>query len=151
MMRRIVHRDHPGSPPAAGRRGSLLAEVAMGTVMVMIAMTLTVKVLGYVASQRRVADHRQRAVQEVANVMERITAYPYDEITAERARGLALSPSARQSLPHAELTVAVVDEQPGAGRAAKRIAVRLRWHGRSGEWESPVRLTTWVERRRPAP
>jgi hypothetical protein len=150
MMRRIVHSDHRGSRPAAGRRGSLLAEVAMATVMVMIAMTLTVKVLGYVGSQRRVADHRQRAVQEAANVMERITAYPYDEITGQRARQLTLSPSAQQSLPHAELAVAVMDEQPGAGRAAKRISVRLRWHGRSGEWESPVRLTTWVERRRPA-
>jgi hypothetical protein len=151
MMRRIVHRDQPGGRPAASRRGSLLAEVAMGTVMVMIAMTLTVKVLGYAGSQRRAADHRQRAVQEAANVMERITAYPYDEITPERARELALSPSARQSLPHAELAVAVGDEQPGASRAAKRISVRLRWHGRSGEWESPVRLTTWVERRRAAP
>ncbi len=122
----------------------------MGTVMVMIAMSLTVQVLGYVGSQRRVVEHRQRAVQEAANVLERITAHPYDEITAERARQLVLAPSARQALPGAELSVTVAEEVPGPGRAAKRIAVRLRWHGRSGEWESPVRLTTWVERRRPA-
>ena len=38
------------------RRGSLLAEVAMATLMLMIAMTLTVKVLGYVGLQRRVAE-----------------------------------------------------------------------------------------------
>jgi hypothetical protein len=84
-------------------------------------------------------------------VLERITAYPYDEITAERARALGLSPWAQQSLPRAELAVAVAEETPGAGRAAKRLSVHLRWHGRSGEWEAPVRLTTWVERRRAAP
>jgi hypothetical protein len=144
MMRRIVLRDHPRRRLSLARRGSLLAEVAMATVMVMIAMTLTIKVLGYVGSQRRAAEHRQRAVQEAGNVLERITAYPYDEITAERARQMVLAPSAQPSLPGAELSVAVAEEQPGAGRSAKRIAVRLRWHGRSGEWE------TWVERRRPS-
>lgn len=151
MMRRNVLTNHPRSPRSHARRGSLLAEVAMGTVMVMIAMTLTIKVLGYVGSQRRAAEHRQRAVQEVANVLERITAYPYDEITAERARQMALAPSAEPSLPGAELAVSVAEERPAAGRSAKRIAVRLRWRNRSGEWESPVRLTTWVERRRPSP
>jgi hypothetical protein len=149
MMQRKVLTNHSRRRLSLARRGSLLAEVAMATVMVMIAMTLTVKVLGYVSSQRRAADHRQRAVQEAANVLERITADPYDEITAERARQLALALSAPPSLPGAELAVSVAEEQPGAGRSAKRIAVRLRWHGRSGEWESPVRLTTWVERGRP--
>jgi hypothetical protein len=133
------------------RRGSLLAEVAMAAVMLMIAMTLTVKVLGYVGHQRRVSEYRQRAIQEVANVMERLTARPFDEITAEQARRLTPSPSARQSLPEAELAVGVAEDQPGAGRSAKRIAVRLRWRGRAGEWEAPVRLTTWIERGRPAP
>ena len=37
---------------------------------------------------------------------------------------------------------------PAAGRAAKRIAIRLRWRGSSGEWVAPVRLTSWIERRK---
>ena len=133
------------------RRGSLLAEVAMATVMLLIGMTLTVKVMGYVGLQRRSAEHRQRAVQEVANAMERLTAYPFEEVTAERARELSISQTAVQSLPDAELAVNVNESQPGAGRSAKRIAIRLRWRNRSGEWEAPVRLTTWIERRRTAP
>jgi Tfp pilus assembly protein PilV len=133
------------------RRGSLLAEVAMATVMLLIGMTLTVKVMGYVGLQRRSAEHRQRAIQEVANVMERLTAYPYEEVTAERARALSISQTAVQSLPDAELAVDVNESQPGAGRSAKRIAIRLRWRNRAGEWEAPVRLTTWIERRRPTP
>ena len=133
------------------RRGSLLVEVGMATVMLLIGMTLTVKVMGYVGHQRRAAEHRQRAVQEVANAMERLTAYPYEEVTAERARTLSISQTAVQSLPDAELAVDVNESQPGAGRSAKRIAIRLRWRNRSGEWEAPVRLTTWIERRRTDP
>jgi hypothetical protein len=136
--------------PIRSRRGSLLPELAMSAVMLAIVMTLTVKVLGYAGQQRRSADQRQRAVLEVANVMERITANPFDEITAERARKLSIPPAAAGSLSGSELAIDVTEEQPGPGRSAKRIAVRLRWKGRSGEWEAPVRLTTWIERRRPS-
>jgi hypothetical protein len=122
----------------------------MATVMLMIAMTLTIKVLAYVGHQRRDAEHRQRAVLEAGNVMERLTAYSYEAITPELARKIALSSTTRQSLPDAELTADVAETQPGAGRSAKRVAVRLRWRGRSGEWTAPVHLTTWIERGRPA-
>jgi hypothetical protein len=123
----------------------------MSAVMLAIVMTMTVKVLGYGGQQRRSADQRQRAILEVANVMERITADPFDEITAERARRVSISPVASGSLGDSELGIDVTEEQPGPGRSAKRIAIRLRWKGRSGEWEAPVRLTTWIERRRPSP
>jgi hypothetical protein len=92
-----------------------------------------------------------RAVQEVANAMERLTAYPIEEVTAERGRAMSISPTAARSLPGAELSVDVDQSQPGAGRSAKRIAIRLRWRNRAGEWEAPVRLATWIERRRPNP
>jgi hypothetical protein len=83
--------------------------------------------------------------------MERITAEPFDAVTAERARKDAISSASAGSLPGAELAVDMSEESPGPGRSAKRIAVRLRWKGRSGEWESPVRLVTWIERGRPSP
>src|SRR5262249_13531721 len=127
------------------RRGSLLVEVAMATVMLMIAMSLTVKVLGHVGAQRRASEYRQRALQEIANVMERLTAHPYDAITAELTSHCKLSSAVSRSLPDAELSVGVAQEQPGGGRSVKRITVSLRWRGRSGEWEAPVRLSTWVE------
>ncbi len=138
-------------PSRSRRRGSLLPELAMSAVMLSIAMGLTIKVLGYAGQQRRSADQRQRAMLEVANVMERITALPFDELTTERARRVAISPAAAGSLGGAELAVEVTDETPGPGRAARKVAVRLRWKGRSGESEAPVRLTTWVERRRSSP
>ena len=133
------------------RRGSLLAEITMSTVMLLIGMTLTVKVMGYVGHQRRSAEHRQRAVQEVANAMERLTASPFEEVTAERARTLSISEATARVLPDAELAIDVNASGSGDGQSAKRIAIRLRWRNRSGEWEAPVRLTTWIERRRPTP
>jgi len=132
------------------RRGSLLAEVTMATVMLVIAMSLTVKVLGWVALERRAAERRQRAVLEVANVMERITAYPFEEVTPDLTHRITLSTTAGQSLPESDLVVEVTNSDPAAGRSAKRVSIRLRWKGRSGEWEAPVRLTSWIERRRPA-
>jgi hypothetical protein len=152
MMRRTTgFAETPTRPIRAIRRGSLLPELAMATVMMTIVMALAVKVLDYVGQQRRAADHRQRAIIEAANAMERITAEPFDAITADRARRLATSSTTTGSLPGAELDADVAEETPRPGRSAKRIAVRLRWKGRSGEWEAPVRLVTWIERRRPSP
>ena len=132
--------------PRASRRGSLLVEVAMATVLLMIVMTLTVKVTGFVALERRASERRQRAMLEVANMMERITAYPFADVTSDLASRMTLSPAVRQSLPDSELAVDVADSQPGPGRSAKRIAITLRWRGRDGEWVAPVRLNSWIER-----
>jgi Tfp pilus assembly protein PilV len=132
------------------RRGSLLAEVTMAAVLLMIAMTLTVKVMGYAGIERRATERRQRALLEVANLMERITAYQFDEVTSGRAGRMTISDEARRSLPDPELVVDVAEKPPGVGRRAKRIAISLRWRGRSGEWERPVRLTSWIERREEA-
>jgi hypothetical protein len=114
----------------------------------MVAMTLTLKVLGWVALERRSAERRQRALFEVANVMERITAYPFEDVTPDLARRITLSETARAMLPDAELALQIGDGAQAAGRAARRIAIRLRWRGSSGEWEAPVRLTSWIERER---
>jgi hypothetical protein len=132
------------------RRGSLLAEMTISAAMLAVVMVLTVKVLGFAGQQRRSAEQRQRAMVEVANLMERITAEPFDEVTPERARRLSIAPETAGSLPGAEVTVEVKGERPSPNRSAKRIAVRLRWKGRSGEWEAPARLTTWIERGRPS-
>ena len=150
-MRRVT--VSAGSAMASGRstrRGSLLVEMTIAAAMLSVAMAMTVQVLGYAGQQRRSADQRQRALLEVANLMERITAGPFDEVTAERARRLAVTPAAASSLPGAELAVEVAEAPAGPGRSARRVAVRLRWKGRSGEWEAPVRLTTWIERGRPS-
>jgi hypothetical protein len=129
----------------------MLAEVAMSGVMLTIAMTLTVRVLGWVGIERRACDRRHWAAQEVSNVMERLTARPYDAVTAGHARELTLSPQAHQMLPGAELQVEVTEDDPAGGKGSKRVAIQLRWHDRSGGWDAPARLTSWIYRGRPGP
>jgi hypothetical protein len=124
----------------------LLAEVAMSSAMLMIAMALTVKVLGWVGTQRKVWDRRQWAAQEAANLMERVTSRPFGDVTAESARKLGLSPQARRLLPDAELKVEIGENDQAGGAGSKRVALQLRWHNRSGEWDAPVRLVSWVYR-----
>jgi hypothetical protein len=122
-----------------------MVEVALTVLLLAVAMSTTVKVLGWVAAGRREAERRQWATQEVANLMERLTAMPWDGVTPGAARRLALSDEIRRKLPEPELVVDV--DESGATRGEKRLAIRLRWRKRGGAWESPVRLTAWVARR----
>jgi hypothetical protein len=135
------------------RRGSLLAEVGIATVVIMIVMGMTVKVLGTVAHERRSAVDRQRGVLEAGNLMERITAHSSDEVTPEFVKTLAVSDAARHSLRDCELSVSVSDSEKGAagGPSAKRVMIRLQWKGPGGQWQAPVRLTSWMEPGRPRP
>lgn len=133
------------------RRGSLLAETAMSAVMLVIAMSLIARVVGWTAADRRNLDRRHWAVQEAANLMERLTARPFDSLTADSVKDAALSPEAARTLPDATLEVEVADHDPAGGDDSKRITLRLRWRARSGEWDAPVRLASWVHRREGGP
>jgi hypothetical protein len=126
------------------RRGYLLVELSMATMLLAVAMVLTVQLLGWTASERRAVERHERAVQEAANLMERLTALPWDRATPEAAAAVQLSPSSRQALPGCELTASVVSL--GTDPPAKRIRVLIRWRNRSGVFEAPVRLTAWIYR-----
>lgn len=121
----------------------------MSGVMLMIAMALTVKVLGWAGAERRAWDRRQWAAQEASNLMEEATSRPFEAVTASALKSLQLSPQARALLPAAELASEVAENDPAGGPGSKRVAIRLRWHNRSGEWDAPVRLTSWIYRGRP--
>jgi Tfp pilus assembly protein PilV len=142
----IPQRNH--ALKCLNRRAFTACEVALAVFLMAVAMTSTVQVLGWVASERRAVERRQWAVQEVANLMERLTAAPWDGVTPESARALALSEGVRRKLPEPELTIDV--DEKDAARGEKRLAIRLRWRNRAGAWEAPVRLTAWIARRRSA-
>jgi hypothetical protein len=131
--------------PCVRRRAFTTCEAALAVLLLAVAMTTTVHVLGWVAADRRAIERRQWAIQEAGNLMERLTAQPWETIDADSARALVLSEEVRRKLPEPELTIDVDDRD--AGRGAKRLALRLRWRNRSGGWERPVRLTAWIARR----
>lgn len=131
------------------RRGALLLETAISALMLMIAMALAAKVTASLAAERRAWDRRGVATVEVANVLERIAARPFDALDVGPVGGLSLSPAASGTLPGAELTAEVADE-PAGDLPARRVIVRLRWRNRAGDWDAPVRLVTWIHRRKEA-
>lgn len=130
------------------RRGSLLIEAAMSALMLMIAMTLITKVVGAVASERRTWDRRQSAAVEAANVMEVLKARPFDGLTTDSAKEVAAKSQAASVLPGAEVTAAVTGDDAVGGSGSKRVAVQVRWRNRAGDFDAPVKLTTWVHRRK---
>ncbi len=77
-------------------------------------MTLTVQVVGWLVSARRASERRQWAAREAAVVMERLTALPWDRVTADSANDLAYSEQVKNELPEGELTVSV--DEPGRSR-----------------------------------
>ncbi|AGA30458.1 hypothetical protein [Singulisphaera acidiphila] len=126
------------------RRAFTMVEVAITSLLLVIAMSMTLQVLGWVAAERRAVDRRQCAIRESANIMERLVARPWEELTAAALEEVRLSEPATQTLPGAELTVAADDKTELGG--SKRLSLRLRWRNRAGGWEAPVRLSAWTYR-----
>jgi hypothetical protein len=129
------------------RRGSLMIDATIALMLLAIAMTLTVRIVGWTALDRRDADRRQRATSEVVNALEQIATIPYESLTRDTIKQFSLSPQAKSLLPGAELGLDVVENDPVGGEGSKRVTARIRWRDRSGEWQSPVTLTTWTYRR----
>jgi Tfp pilus assembly protein PilV len=131
-----------------GRRGFTLLEVTLAGLLLVVLMAITVQMLGWVVSERRAAERRQWAIQEAANVMERLVVQPWDELTSDVEEAIDLSPQASAVLPDAELqvTVAAEPDQPDA----KRLSVAVRWRPRPDQAAVQVRLTSWVYPRKEA-
>jgi Tfp pilus assembly protein PilV len=113
----------------------VVAAALLGTILI-----ICLQLLAATAQQRRHADQRQLALVEVENTMERLAAWPWNELTPKTTAG-QLSPTVRSRLPGAELKVEVTTSS--AEPSAKRIAVTLRWQDHSGQFEKPVTIVTW--------
>jgi hypothetical protein len=129
------------------RRGMGVLELLMAGVLLGTLMTVSLKFFAATAAQRCEQQQRQVAVQEVANVMERIAARPWKSLTTQGLNEIGLCEEAQARLPAAklEIEVAAMADEP----VAKRIAVSLRWEN-SGHWVRPVRLVAWRYQGEPA-
>lgn len=123
-------------------RGAMLFELLVATVVLGTALTISAKLAGFSHAQYRSDAHRALALDEAANLMERIAALPADEITAERVAEFQLSESVTKALRDARLTIDVHDE-PG-DLPTRRVSLAIRWRNRGGQDDAPVRLTTWM-------
>ncbi len=127
------------------RPGFGLIEMAVSGVLIVVAMTVTVQVVGWVALERKAVERRERAVLEADNLLERVVATPWDELTPELAKQFHTSSTTASFLRNPTLVVNVVpfDDAP----ARKKVTVEIRWLDHSGRPESPVRLVSWTYRR----
>ncbi len=123
------------------RRGTTLLELIVAVALLAAMTAAAMQMLRVTAAQRRATSARQAAVLEAANLMERLAARSWDELTEEGVQDVELSPEARRRLPAGELEIDITSptDQPDA----RRIALRLRWQGDSGQLLRPVRLLAW--------
>ncbi len=127
------------------RRGLTLLELTVAMVILGALMSLCVKWVAAAGGQQREARWREAALREAANVMERLTAQPWEKLSQELASSASLSEEVRGSLPDGALTVQVTE---AAGEPpSKEIAVTVRWRPRPETPEAQVRLVAWKFRR----
>jgi type II secretory pathway pseudopilin PulG len=126
------------------RAGTTLVEIVATTVLLASATVFAAELLLRASESRRLAREQQTARQEVANVLERLTAEPWEKLTPERAAAIEISPAALQAVPTGALAVEIA---PAAGDAsARRIVARFTWRDRRGQPRPTVQLAAWVYR-----
>ncbi|MFH1264389.1 MAG: hypothetical protein ABIK89_01590 [Planctomycetota bacterium] len=123
------------------RRGSSLLEVTAAGILLAMMLTVSLQFFRATAAQRRGLQARRTAVEEVANVMERLSARPWEELTAENAGQVEPSPEVRQALSGSELKIDVL--QTEGEPEGKRITVALRWPAGPEQPDRSVRLVAW--------
>jgi type II secretory pathway pseudopilin PulG len=124
------------------RSGSLLLELMVAGALLGVVTASVIPTLGWLVRQRKFNQERQAAVLEVGNLMERLTALDWNELTSERAAQFHLSDPMEQQLSEPRLTVSVDIEDD----AAKRVLIQLAWQIGPSRAAPPVRLAAWVYR-----
>ena len=127
-----------------------MTELVFSLALLLAAMSVMVKVLAWVGAERQASERRQWAVQELSNAMERVVSEPFDRVTTGRA-GTVLADVPRLRFLNQPEWDAKVEDEKGTSPPSRRVSLRLRWKTRSGEWDAPVRLTSWVYQGRTAP
>jgi prepilin-type N-terminal cleavage/methylation domain-containing protein len=122
-------------------RGFTLLETSVALLVLTALTTLCLRFFAAESGQRRQVFAHLAATQEAANVLERVEALNWNELTTASAAKLQLSAQARQTLPAGRVETLV--DGPSGTPPAKRVAVAVRWRSQPGEPEREVRLVAW--------
>jgi Tfp pilus assembly protein PilV len=123
------------------RRGVMIVEVLVACGLLAVLLAVSAQLLSATAHARRASERRAIALAQAANVIERVRALPFAEVTPERLAAIELPPQVREILPDAVAKVSV--EEESAEVPAKRVRVEVQWKSAAGA-EPPARLTYWV-------
>lgn len=130
-------------PPA--RAGFTLLELTISAILLAVVMATAIPTVAWIVRQRQASDRQQLAVLAVGNLMERLTALPWDELTTEGVSRVALPEGLSDRLPDArlEINVSTSPDEP----QARRVSIILVWDEPiAGTKSAPIRLTAWVYR-----
>jgi len=118
-----------------------LLEVIVASALLAVLMTICLQLVHLAAAQHRATEIRQLAIREADNVMQRLAAAGFDDLTPRTARQIRLSEEASRGLPDGTLRVEI-DDRLGSP-PAKRIVVRIEWQDCAGRSVRPVELVAW--------
>jgi Tfp pilus assembly protein PilV len=127
----------------ASRRGIVLLEAVVAFGLLAVLITVCLQMLAATAAARRAAEQRAVALQEAANIVERIAAAPWDQISTERLAEVGLSSSVREILPGARVEL-TVEASNDAGPPGKHVELEISWTNAGGGSDTPVRLGYWA-------
>jgi Tfp pilus assembly protein PilE len=131
------------------RRGLSILELAVAGVLLAALAVVCVKFFAASATQRRALAERRAALCEAANLMERLAARPYDQLTAKQLAQEKPSSPFAAVLPGTKLQIEVADAAgPPTG---KRITLRLTWPGPDPAAPLCVQLISWRYPKSPKP
>lgn len=137
-----LHRTSRRTPAAGSpvRRGMTVIELTVAVMLLAAVFAMLGPTLTWVRQQRRVADDRQLALLELANLGERLSLRTYDELTPELLGQVTLPEEAAAELDAATLSASIADE---AEPVAKRITLELAWSEDGVRPVAPLRLVLW--------
>lgn len=121
------------------RSGFTVIECCAAAALLVAALAVVVTLLTSVARQRQAAGWQAQAVIEADNLLERLTAEPYAELTGEHVAAMNLNESVAERLPNGDVEAQIKEE---VGR--KRIEVEISWRGPRSEQARRHRVVTWV-------
>ena len=110
--------------------------------VVLAAAIVAVAQLMAAVTTRRITTERETvARQETANLMERVFAMPWTELTEDNVASLQLSETCLQRLPDPQLNISV--ESASGTPAERQIRVELTWADTGGQHRRTASLTAW--------
>ncbi|MGQ0635709.1 MAG: type IV pilus modification PilV family protein [Planctomycetaceae bacterium] len=124
------------------RAGFTLVELTIAALLLGAIFVSVIPVLGLITRDRREAERRQLALIAAENLLDRLAALPYSDLTVERVARYRLPETVAGQLPEAALRCDVSADDDS--QSAKRISVELRWQKGASATSPPMRLTAWV-------
>ena len=118
-----------------------MLEMIATTVILGTVATVSLPMLKLITNERRAAVRHEQAITAASNIMERVTAMPYTEITPEFAAKTELADWLQEQLHNPVLTLSV---EAAPNDSAKMIQLKLEWQTETGQPVAPIRLTSWV-------